>query len=380
MKLRTLIVGLNEAPVLAHLVGACNVAYNAKSEWVTIRYGVYPNQVGLQVFDRDGASQMVAAFNSLSGRAADLFRGLPIYVGHPDDAGWAKANPGVRAEAVGRIREMRVADDGLQLRAAYNDEGKRLLTGDAPPYDSYSPNWGMLPAKHQGRAAFRPVELFSIGLTNHPNIPGSYIGLNEALPAEPISAMKKHIIALLAAIGRPVADAAAVTDEQLATAVNEATPIAAQLLTDNAQLATVKSQLTAAQSQVTSAVNESATLRTSLATERAARAGIVITRAINEGRVTEAQRAEWLGKFTTAGADFTAIESDLGKLKKAVNTQTQTGDLGSRRASTIESKKKISAINEAVTAKMEAAKCDRVTAYNTVRAEKPELFEPSATS
>lgn len=382
--MKNLIRAINESPVQTRLTEAINVSFDGKSEWSVIKYGVYPNKVGLQIFDREAAQKIHAAFNDKSNRLASVFRGEPIYVGHPDDPDWARANPGIRAQAVGRIRETKVEEDGLHLKPAYNDDGKRLVGGEAPAYEAFSPNWGMVPTTYQGRKAFRPVELYSIGLTNQPNIPGSYIGLNEALPAEPSNlAMKNHIIALLAALGRPVANAAAVTDEQLATAVNESVPVATQYVADAGKLAgalnevaTLKPKVTAAEAQVTTAVNETATLRTALATERAARAGVVITRAVNEGRLTEAQRTEWLGKFTAQGADFAAVETDLGKLKTAVNTKTQTPSLGGRRG--VQDTGKIAAINEAVSAKQKDSGLSHHEAYLAVKRAKPELFATAA--
>ncbi|MBA4136760.1 MAG: hypothetical protein C0518_05535 [Opitutus sp.] len=386
LRVESLTRAVNDAaPALQRLVNACNVAFDGKSEWTEIKYGVYPNAVGLQVFDRAAAEAIVSAFNDRANRIAQMFRGEPIYVGHPDDEAWKRANPGIHAQAVGRIREVQATDTGLRLRLAYNDEGTRLVGGDAPAFTSFSPNWGMLPTTHQGRKAFRPVQLLSIGLTNQPNIPGTYIGLNEKLPDETPTenpVMKNYIIALLAALGRPVANAATVTDEQLASAVNEAVPVATKFVADAGQLATavnekttLTAQLTSTQSQAQTAINEAATLRTQLATERTARAGVVITTAINEGRLTEAQRPEWLGKFTAQGADFAAIEGELGKLKKAVNTQSKA-DVGARRGATTspEAKQRITAINEAITKKMTAASCDRITAYNALRTEQPELF------
>lgn len=361
-------------------VSAINVA-QGPAGWSIIKYGIYPNRVGLQVFDREAAEAIFKTFNSRLSQFANAFRGEPIYVGHPDDPEWAKANPGIRAEAVGRIREMKVEADGLHLRTAYNVQGERLVKGEAPAYEAFSPNWGMLPITYQGRKAFRPVELYSIGLTNQPNIPGSFIGLNEALPPEPNSVMKKHIIALLAALGRPVADAAAVTDAQLESAVNEAVPVATKLVGDQASLVTatnetttVKGQLTAAQAQVQTAVNEAATLRTALAAERAARAGLVITGAINEGRITEAQRPEWLGKFTADKSDFAAVETELNKLQKAVNTKSKTEGIGARRGATGD-QSKVRGINEAVTAyKKDHPGATHDDAFAAVRADKPELF------
>lgn len=384
---RPLVRAINETrPGLIHLINACNIALDGKAEWVKIRYGVYPNKVGLQVFDQESAQAIHAAFNEKTNRLAQLFRGEPIYVGHPDDPEWAKRHPEIPMEAKGRIREMKVGADGLALRVAYNDGGLKLVGGDAPAYEAFSPHWGMVETTHQGRTALRPVELYSIGLTNHPNIPGTFIGLNEALPEETNPAMKQHIIALLAALGRPVANAAAVTDEQLATAVNEVVPVATKLVADAGQLATatnevstVKGQLTAAQAQVQTAVNESAGLRTQLAAERTARAGILITTAINEGRLTEAGRTEWLGKFTAQGATFETVEGELKKLVKAVNTRAQADVGGRRGAPDAKAKSKITAINEAVSAyKKETGETDHNVAFNAVRQRKPELFEKDA--
>lgn len=381
LRRRALFTATNEAPVLTRLIDACNIGFDAKAEWSTLKYGVYPNQVGLQVFDREAAQAMVDTFNSLGNRWADAFRGIPGYVGHADDPEWRRHNPGIPASAITRIREMRVGETGLEFRQTLNEDGKRLLTGDAPAYDSYSPRWGMIETTYKGRKAFRPVELYSIGYTNQPNIPGTFIGLNEALPPETSNPMKVQIIALLAALGRPVANAATVTDEQLATAVNEAVPVATKYVGDAGQLATVQTQLTTAQSGLQTATNEAATLRTSLASERAARAGQVITTAINEGRLTEAGRSEWLGKFTATGADFAAVEGELGKLKKAVNTKSQA-EIGSRRGQVNpEQKQRITAINEAITAKCKVLGTeDRNAAYLALQREGHELFKNDVTA
>jgi len=381
-----LVPAINEAAP-QRTASAINVAANPAAEWVEVKYGVYPNELGLQVLDRPAAEAMAKAFNSLPDRAADLFRGLPGYVGHPDDPAWKRANPGVRAEAIGRIKDVQAGENALRLRVALNDEGRRLVSGDAAPYDSFSPNWGMVPITHQGRKAFRPVELFSIGLTNQPNIPGTFIGLNEALPPETktipaMNEIKLKLIALLAALGRPLANAASATDEQLLAAVNEATPVATALVTSANELATEKgrvgtltTQLAAANTSLQTACNETASLRTSLATERSARAEQLLVVAVNEGRITAAQKPEWLGKFTATNADFAAVSADLAKQKKAINTKTKA-DVGARRGKVSpESKQRVNAINEAITAKMTAmGTTDRVAAYNALGEEKPELF------
>ena len=369
---RPLVTAINEEPALTRFINAINVAIDGEGDWFKIKYGVYPNKVGLQVFDREAADRMVTAFNSLTERYARLFRGQPIYVGHPDDAEWKRQNPNIPEEAVGRITELKAEEDGMLLRRAFNDQGKRLTAGEAPAYTAFSPNWGMVETTHQGRKAYRPVYLFSLGLCNRPQISGTFIGLNEALPHETTNPpMNKKLIELLAALG--ITLAADATDAQATTAINEALPKAATAVADQGKLATainekatLQTQLTAAQGSLTTATNEAATLRTSLATERAARADVLLVTAVNEGRITEAQKPEWMGKFTAANADFTAVAGELGKLKVGINTKSKSDDLGGRRASP--PSKITTAVNEAVSTYLkDHPGVSRPDAFNAVR-------------
>lgn len=373
-----LVPATNEtAPPVAKAIGAVNETL-AEGDWVRVApFGEFPNPVGRQIVDRQAAEAMVAAFNSISTRLATLWRGLPVYEGHPDDAAWRAANPGSRAVAVGRVKEMAVREDGLWGRVAWNDKGDALVRGDAPAYTAHSPHWGMLPVSGRPGKIFRPVELFSLGLTNQPNLPDTLLGVNEAGGATiPPNPMREKIIALLAALGRPVSDPATVTDEQLVTAANEAAPAAAQLVSQAAQAGPLTTQLATARAETTAAVNEATQLRTQLGAERTARAELIVVAAINEGRLTQAQREEWLGKFTAAGADFAAVSAELGKVKKAINTRSQVDGIGARKGEAATGSATITAINEAVAEKVKAG-TGYDEAFAAVRREKPELFKPA---
>ena len=370
------------------LVGACNVAFDPSQEWSLIRYGVYPNQVGLQVFDRAAAESMVSSFNSATTRLAQAFRGLPGYIGHPDDAAWLAKNPTARRAAVSRVKELRLTDEGLQFRAAYNDDGKKLLTGDAPAFDAFSPRWGMQPIVYQGRQAFRPVELYSVGYTNHPNIPGSYIGLNEALP--PISPMNNdQLIKLLATLGITLArDAdAATTDAALTEGQTKAQALVdakkeaqSKLTTAEAKATTAANELTTIKAQLTDAQGKLATAANERATERTARADLLLATAINEGRITAAQQADWRKKLVEASNEgFATVSGELHALKPAINTASKTAGLGARRGqANPEAKARITAINEAVAARMKSTGEEHHPAYLAVKREKPELFTPAS--
>ena len=84
------------------------------------------------------------------------------------------------------------------------------------------------------------------------------------------------------------------------------------------------------QTQLTTATNEAAAAKAAVTAEREARTEIVLTRAVNEGRISQAQRPEWKGKLIAA-TDFSATETELGNLKKAVNTKSAVADLGARK-------------------------------------------------
>lgn len=372
MKLRVLISAINESS-LTKAVAALNEQLG-DGDWIRIApFGEYPNKVGLQVLDVAAGTEMVKAFNSLETKLSTMWRGLPIYEGHPDDADWARQNPGVKKSAVGRVKKLEARADGVWGFVAWNELGEKLVHGPAPAYTAQSPHWGMLPLAKRAKA-FQPVELWSLGLTNQPNIAGTHMGLNEADD----STMKKHIIALLAALGRPVADAAAVTDEQLATAVNEAVAPASAAVAAANKLATVEPQLLASTNEVATLKGQLSTLttereaaKTSAANERQARANLIVQAAINEGRATEAQRADLAGQLVAA-SDFDAKAKEIAGLKKAINTKSSLGDIASRKSETDVSK--VSAINEAVQKHMADNKCDHHTAFLAVKKAQPALF------
>jgi hypothetical protein len=318
---------------------------------------------------------MVSAFNSLSTRLSTGFRGLPIYVGHPDDPEWAKANPGIRAEAVGRIKELQDRDEALFGRVAFNDQGEKLTAGEAPAYSFHSPRWGMVPTMLNGKKVFRPVLLHSIGLTNNPNIPDNVIGRNEA-ELENSLAMKSTIQKLLAALGKTVA--ADATDEQLTAAMNEATTGAPALVAASNDLVTARADLATANGKITVLEGKHQTLTTTAANERSARADVVLVTAVNDGRITEAQRAEWKGKLTSA-TDFAAVEGELKALKPAVNTRNRAEGVGARKAEAATTTAQITAINEAVSKHIKDhgldPRSDYNKAYAAVKSAQPGLFE-----
>lgn len=383
--LRGLIHAINEAPAkpIRVYASALNESISAaEGEWVRVApYGKFPVSVTVdgvrrtvtQNMDREAADAMVSAFNSLATQAATLWRGLPIFEGHADDPQWRKENPSVRKAAVGRVKELQARDDGLWCRPAFNEAGNGLVRGDAPAYTAHSPHWGLLPLDGKAGTNTRPVQLYSLALTNNPNIPGNLLGLNEddefSAEQKTITPMNPLLIKLLAALGQTVT--AETPAEALSTALQAGIDKLGTVTSAAAEKPTLENKLATAS-------NEATALKTTLKEERAARSGVVVDVAVTSGRITEAKRSEWINALNEA-PDFNAKATELNKLTPAINTQNKIGDVGSRKAEAAAQATQITAINEAVDSYIKTngldPRKDYDRAFSAVQGAKPELFK-----
>lgn len=386
-----LVTACNEAAPTVRAISALNESSPVRGgEWTRISpFGRFPVTVTVdgrprrvvQIVDREAADRMVTAFNSVSTRLASLFRGAPILEGHSDDPGWLARNPGARKAAVGRIRQLEARDDGLYGLPALNSIGDGLVGGDAPAYDGTSPRWNLelIGDRATAREA-RPVEFLSLALTNTPNIPENLHGMNEdggaAFPTQ-TTTMNPLVIELLALLGQTIAADAApdAIDAALKAGIAKAKEGQAAAVNAATEKAALETKANAAETKATTAANEATVARTALATERAARSALVVASAIQAGRISEADRARWVGALNEA-TDFAAKVGELEAIKPTINTQSHVGHLGSRREESARQTAGITAINEAVDAHMKTTgTTDRDRAWHAVKAAKPELFK-----
>ncbi|MDP0500990.1 MAG: phage protease [Verrucomicrobiota bacterium JB022] len=143
---------------------------NTFERYKLVSFGEHGHRKGVQRIDRGAGEALVAAFYSLKGRMARRFGGLPVYVGHPDDAEFSGRAGHDDTRAHGWVQGLEVADDGLFVRIKWARSGRELLA--EAHYKYLSPRWLMEPVES---GVFRPVRLLSVGLTNAPNIPGEPI-------------------------------------------------------------------------------------------------------------------------------------------------------------------------------------------------------------
>ena len=333
---------------VAAIAPAAGDAIGHADHWFQVSpFGRFPHRVGIQVFDRLAANAIVSRFNSARDRLARLWRGLPVFIGHPDLD--PKTYPDHRK--YGSIQRLEVRDDGLYAQAKWSRAGREIVNDEH--FDFPSPLWSMEPVPHE-TGAFRPVELISVGLTNRPNIANKPVGANTHPDAALDPMTREELINLLGL--RPTEGADGVADEQIHAAVT--------------RLRTAENELRAAHE----ARDQEATRA---ANERRARIEDRLAAAVHAGRITESGKAGWR---TRLEADFDGACVALNGLVPAMNTRAtqQTGGLGARNGGSVAMTRaaRIQAANEAVETRMRATNDpDYGKAFAWVRGHRPELFK-----
>lgn len=307
---------------------AVNVApIGGAEEWNMISpYGEFPNPLGLQIVNREIAEGIVAAFNSVWAKLGRLFRGAPVYRGHPDvmPERWPDD------KRYGRYDALEAREDGLYGKPSWNSAGQENVREGFYVYPS--PAWHF---RDLGNGRIAPTNLVSVGLTNTPNIASAVPVTNsQQQPTNQNQTMFKKIAekfglsadadegAILAAI-----NALQQKVEGNLTALNVAsaakTEAETKLTAANAAKSLLETQLSAASANVTAAQAEAKKFR-----DKARDA--LATAAINEGRLPAAELTAVNAEFD---ADFEAAATKLAARQKALNTspialgRTATGDL-----------------------------------------------------
>lgn len=295
--------------------------------WIKVSpFGTFPgSRPGRpQVFSATECNAIVREFDSLRGRLGRLFRGVPVYIGHPDQ------NPELYTDhrRLGKVQKLEHRADGLWAEVEWNALGRENLQEGYWVYPS--PRWDA-PA---GKAEFRPDRLLSIGLTNTPRITASEPVTNSAeapstkleIPNEEeepepnnntimdrkliteklgldVTATDEEIMAKLdslMAATQPAPDATQAVEADSADAIAAAVAEKEKLACD----------LGAKTARCNALAGE-------LQTAREAHANALLDAAQAAGRITPPDRAAWLPRLT--GEHREAEANNLAAIKPALN-------------------------------------------------------------
>lgn len=226
-------------------------------------FGDHSHAVGKQRLSPTSASRLTTA------------REVPVFVGHPDDPAYLRRNHIPDTTRYGSLESLAVRDDGLHATVHLTPAGTKLVT-DAH-YTHLSPRWLM---RAIGKRLFEPTRLLSLGLTNHPNLPGSRIRIETAPAAHP-----------------PATD---LPESRL------------RALALDAELSRARAEHRASRAE--RAARE----------ERLARANLVIANALREGRIRPSDTALWQQRF---GEDFDSAERSIRAASRSLKTSPVTANL-----------------------------------------------------
>jgi hypothetical protein len=136
-------------------------------EWLKLAdFGEYKHPKGIQLLDALSADALVNFFHSVRGRLLRKFRGIPIFIGHPDDPEFSQKN----TKIYGHIVDLKTEENALWISVKWTDTGNELFRNGILRH--LSPRW-LATSNKDGKLL--PRRLLSVGLTNHPNIQCKHI-------------------------------------------------------------------------------------------------------------------------------------------------------------------------------------------------------------
>jgi phage I-like protein len=273
--------------------------------WVKIApFGTYPGSKPdrPQHFTESEANAMVTEFSSLRGKLGRMFRGIPIYIGHPDK------NPDIYTDhrRLGRINDLEVRPDGLYGEPEWNSLGEENLREGYWVFPS--PRWDA----PVGRREFRPDRLISVGLTNSPRIADSEPITNSTLDdtESPTNEIMDRKL-LCETLGLDVT----ATDEEILAKIASLNSAAADA---EAKLTEKTGEMETVKTEKDEMANSIIVLTRDLVTAREALANSLLDAATADGRITQADRTAWLPRLT--GEQCEEEVNALGALKPQLNT------------------------------------------------------------
>jgi len=355
------------------LVGITNDAALQTDGWMHLApYGDFPGRAlipqpdgtvktvpAIQHVDHESVAAMINEFHSLFGTAKRFLSGRKLYAGHPDAPGIGNEYPD--KEPRGIFLDLEARSDGLYGKPVLTEQGVHHI--EAKDFTSISVYWlaneigTRVNAAGQTIHIFRPNVFRSAGLTNRPNLPVRHFA-NEGAPGgtapqtQPTIMDKSKLIAWLAKHGVSLANES--TDEQIIEG-----------------LTTVDTQLASLTNERDTAKTGLASQQTAFTNERQARINGALDTAITAGRITPADRQDWVTKLE---ANFANELPALEKLAPVIKTQTTTGNLGDRKATIANSQERSISIQSRVAEIKQKTGMSFEDAYNAVRKDSPQLF------
>lgn len=361
---RLLSIACNSKAVKNLIAIACNrTPINTATEWQLISpYGVFAHPLGRQRIQQAEAGKIVKALNEQKTQSGSAWRGVPIFIGHPPSRGGAKTQAGPFPR-IGAVLEAEARPDGLWGKIAWNDLGTQ--NAENGHYIYPSPGWFFT---KDNDGSIRPCELDHIGMTNEPNInesaPWTNDKNNSDNPDQPETPPLENMKPICEALG--LAETA--TEEEILNAImalkSDKDTAAAAVVEKEQAAMNEKTQREAAELIVTNERESKTKAENDLKAARDAHAKTLLDIAINEGRITLAQRPAHEAAFA---ADFTVATNALAAIKPQRDTKPVSLELHGARKSIATNAERQEIIRVSVNERMEKHKEAYPVAFAAVK-------------
>ena len=263
-----------------------------------------------QVVERAQAEQMEAAFNQSASESGANWRGLPIFVGHPDidPARWQDDR------RMGRIVGLRAGEGGIEVQRVWNDLGEKNREQGYWVYPS--PVWTYDEAE-KARGRIVPVAMASVGMTNQPRIKNVPAWNAEQVlppaetgtPTKTEEVMSENETKFRAAMLKMLKLPDDATDEQIDAAQDAHLKLSVQTEADEKAKAENAKALEDALTGKTTAEGAATAANAEATKMRGVAINAHLDLGIARGVITAAERPDWETKFATNYDDASAALS-----------------------------------------------------------------------
>ena len=342
-----------------------------------IPFGKYKHSRGLQIFDQAAGQKVLAYMENVRKDRGRHFRGFPIYIGHPD----VDRTKYPDARAYGWIEGGQLLNDGLLLNdIKWSPAGETLIQERA--YLFFSPYFG---GEKMGRGQLRPIELYSVGLTNTPNIKSVHPIANDEGGGDPSktkttleNTMNEWLKNLLKKLGLNEGQITALENE--AENAMDVDAIVAQAKTTlgitqlENDLSTTQGERDSAKNERDTLTQERDTLKTSLANERTARIEAEVDLGVAETRIRPTEREGLVTRLKALENDDTLSGEfkTLRERRPTLNRQARDHRQDKPKAG---SQDRVALINEKVETVKATEGLAHQQAWAKVKRENPDLFK-----
>lgn len=355
----------------------------ASGKYLIAPFGDFKNGEYIQRVDVAAAEKLKRNMGRVWNRIHNMFgNACPVYYEHPDDEDLKELPDNPDKTPYGKVRSLEILANGIYANIDWLP-GFALL----PRHLQISPRWN---ADDIAENVARPSRLVSLGLTRNPNIKqtsfvnhaGAWTPLkgqapygdcksNAPIPNSECKQKEIHMdIEVLKLLGY--------SDEEAQKIINKAedapTDVLERLKKALSEKAALANEAEAKGKELEETKTALANSQEALKKSQTARASLIIANAVRAGKITEALRESSVRILANA-EDMDAEAAKIDAQPPVVKTAPATNGIEKEEKRKVFDQQQAAAEIERLVAEKQSGGMDYRDAWNSLKAEKPELFE-----